>query len=100
MQTGRPIGGRFKASVSKDLKLHPNVDEVRNLLIQDMLYSGGLGKLGFITGVGAAAPGEPRISLNDTHYYTDGLRAVLFIETRPLALSDVEILDWVPYLGN
>ncbi|WP_455222281.1 hypothetical protein [Kaarinaea lacus] len=100
VQAGRPIGGRFKASQSKDLILHPNVDEVRNLLIQDMLYSGGLGKLAFISGVGVAAPDEPRISLNDTHYYTDGLRAVLFFETRPLALSDVEILDWVPYLKN
>ncbi|WP_455365911.1 hypothetical protein [Kaarinaea lacus] len=98
VQAGRPIGGRFKAPQGKDLKLHPNVDEVRNLLIQDMLYSGGLGKLAFITGVGVVAPDEPRISLNDAHYYTDGLRAVLFFETRPLALSDVEILDWVPYL--
>ena len=97
-QSGRPTGGRFKASQSKDLKLHPNVDEVRNILIQDMLYSGGLGKLAFEYGVGATAPNEYRDTLNGDRYYTDGLRAVLFFVTRPLALSDIQILDWVPYL--
>jgi hypothetical protein len=74
------------------------VDEARNLLIQDMMYSGGLEKLGFITGVGAAAEAQPRTALNGAQYHTDGLRAVFFFGTRPLSLSDVEILDWVPYL--
>jgi hypothetical protein len=100
VQVGRPEDGRFKASKSKNLKLHPNVDEVRNFLIQDMLYSGGLEKLAFIAGVGAAAPDKPRASLSDSHYHTDGLRAVLFFVTRPLAMSEVEILDWVPYLKD
>ena len=31
-------------------------------------------------------------------YHSDGLRAVLFFVTRPLAISDIEILDWVPIL--
>ena len=78
--------------------VHEDVDEARNLLIQDMMYSGGLEKLGFVTGVGAAAEALPRTALNGARYYTDGLRAVLFFGTRPLSLSDVEMLDWVPFL--
>jgi hypothetical protein len=31
-------------------------------------------------------------------YYTDGRRAALFLVTRPLAFSDVELLDWEPVL--
>jgi hypothetical protein len=27
-------------------------------------------------------------------WYSDGLRAVMFLEPRPLTLSEVEILDW------
>jgi hypothetical protein len=27
-------------------------------------------------------------------YYTDGLRAVLFFESRPYTLSDIEMLEW------
>ena len=75
-----------------------DVDEARNLLIQDMMYSGGLEKLGFVTGVGAASETQPRTALDGARYHTDGLRAVLFFATRPLSLSDVEFLDWVPYL--
>ena len=98
VEAGRPVGGRFLELEEKDLVLHPKVDEVRNLLIQDMLYSGGLGKLAFVSGVGATNPGETHGSLDGASYYTDGLRAVLFLVTRPLSLSELEILDWHPYL--
>jgi hypothetical protein len=81
----------------KDRVLHPNVDETRNLLIQDLLYSGGLARLGFVAGVGAAPVSQPRDSLEVAEYFTDGLRAILFLSSRPLALSEVEILDWAPY---
>lgn len=97
-QVGRPVGGRFAASEGIAPRLHPKVDEARDLLIQDLLYSEGLGSLAFATGVGQVSPEQPRGSTGAVHYYTDGLRAVLFFVTRPLDLSDVEILDWVPYL--
>lgn len=97
-QVGRPVGGRFAARDETSIILHDDVDEARNLLVQDMMYSGGLEKLGFVTGVGAVAGTRPRTALNGAHYHTDGLRAVLFFATRPLSLSDVEMLDWVPYL--
>ena len=98
VQVGRPVGGRFVPRDAKDIVLHEDVDEARNLLIQDMMYSGGLDKLGFATGVGPASPTQPRTTLGGARYHTDGLRAVLFLATRPLSLSDVEFLDWAPYL--
>jgi hypothetical protein len=97
-QVGRPVRGRFARRQTESILVHADVDEARNLLIQDMMYSGGLERLGFITGVGAAAEGRPRSALNGASYHTDGLRAVLFFGTRPLSLSDVEMLSWVPYL--
>ena len=98
VQVGRPVGGRFVPRGAKDVVLHEDVDEARNLLIQDMMYSGGLDKLGFATGVGPASPTQPRTTLGGARYHTDGLRATLFLATRPLSLSDVEFLDWAPYL--
>ena len=98
LQAGRPQGWRYTIPEAEELKLNPNVDEVRNLLIQDMLYSSGLEKIGFVTGVGATRPGEYRAGFGDARYHTDGLRAVLFLVTRPLSLSDVELLDWHPLL--
>lgn len=99
-QVGRPVGGRFAPHDESRLVLHENVDEARNFLIQDLMYSGGLDKLGFVTGVGAALPDHPRASLDGATYYTDGLRAVVFFTTRPRSLSDVDFLDWVPFLDK
>jgi len=98
-QAGRPVGGRFRAGQSDDLRLHSNVDEARDILLQDMLYSGGLGQLGFSNGVGAASEEKPRASLDGTSYFTDGLRTAMFFVTRPRAVSNVEVLDWV-HLGQ
>jgi hypothetical protein len=98
VQAGRAVGGRFVEAEEAGLMLHPDVDEVRNLTIQDMMYSGGLGQLAFITGVGETRRNKPRPSLGGSYYHTDGLRAVMFFVTRPRALSDVEILDWHPAL--
>lgn len=82
-QVGRPVGGRFVTMEARAPVLHADVDEARNLVVQDMMYSGGLERLGFVTG-GAAE--------------TDGLRAVMFFAVRPRSLADVEFLDWEPYL--
>jgi len=94
VQVGRPVGGRFAPRGSASIVLHEDVDEARNVLVQDVMYSGGLDRLAFVAGVGAASPAMA----GGAHYRTDGLRAALFLSTRPLSLSDVEILDWEPYL--
>jgi hypothetical protein len=96
-QAGRPIGGRFARESAGSRQLHPNVDEARNLLIQDFMYSGGLDKLAFVSGVGKVPETQHRVS-GGRSYFTDGRRAVLFLSTRPLAFSDVEVLDWEPVL--
>ena len=49
-----PAGGRRR------VRLHPDVDEVRNFLIHDFMYSGGLEKLALVSGVGAVAADQPR----------------------------------------
>ena len=97
-QSGRPVGGRFSDASVGDRQLHPNIDETRNLITQDLLYSGGLAQLGFVGGVGRVPKAQAEKDGSDSLYYTDGLRAVLFFVTRPLSLSDIEILDWVPLI--
>jgi len=99
LQIGRPVGGRFAPKDASPV-LHEDVDEARNLVVQDGLYSEGMEKLGFVSGVGPAARMQERTTLDGAHYFTDGLRAVMFFVTRPLSLSDLEMLDWVPYLGR
>jgi hypothetical protein len=95
LQAGRPVGGRFAAD--DDLvRLHPDVDRTRNLLVQDFMYSGGLEALAFASGAGKVSQVEPLPTDGGSGCFTDGMRAVLFLGTRPLAFSVVEILDWKP----
>jgi hypothetical protein len=54
--------------------------------------------LGFVAGAGPVPGTSADNTDSDSRYHTDGLRAVLFFVTRPLAISDIEILDWVPIL--
>ena len=100
VQSGRPIGGRFAVADNEQAALHPDVDEARNLLLQDMMYSGALAQLAFSRSMEQASPGLSNDAIAGRHYRTDGLRAVMFLTTRPLTLSDVQILDWEPYLQS
>ena len=97
-QAGRPMGGRFLKSDAPDSIMHADVDEVRNLLIQDFMYSGGLEKLAFVAGVGEVTPDRPRTLTGGGHYFTDGRRVALFFSTRPRTFAEVEILQWEPIL--
>jgi len=95
LQIGRPLGGRF-ASGDASPVLDDEIDEARNLVVQDCMYSEGLETLGFVRGVGPAARNQARMTFGGARYFTDGLRAAMFFAIRPLSLSDLKILDWVP----
>jgi len=93
-QISRDIGVRFTSKTITTHKIDPDVDETRAFLIQDFWYSGGLEKFGYAKGVGAAPIDEPRGNLTGDPYFTDGLRAVLWLSDEPIPFSDVESAEW------
>jgi hypothetical protein len=93
-QISRDIGVRFTTKTIVTHKIDPDVDETRDFLIQDLWYSQGLLKFALVKGVGAAPISEPRGNLTGDPYFTDGLRAVLWVSSDPMDLEDVEFLDW------
>jgi hypothetical protein len=95
-QASTPIGGRF-AHATVDGKapyIEPFVDEARSDLIQDIIYSQSLIKMGFVKGVGRVMASIPRKIPSGATYHTDGLRAVLMFERRPVSLSEIELFGW------
>ena len=64
-QISRDIGVRFTTKTWNLMthKIDADVDEARNYLIEDLLYSGGLTKLGWVKGVGPADRASPRENL-------------------------------------
>jgi hypothetical protein len=95
-QISRDIGIKYtlKSPTISTHKIDPNVDEARRYLLEDLAYSQALDRIGFVRGVGAADKGAPRTNLVGDPYYTDGLRAVLFIEPRPRALNEIDLIEW------
>ena len=83
------------------VKIAPDVDFDRAYLLQDLLMSGFVERYGYIEGVGAAPASAPRPNLTGDPYYTDGLRAVIFLSDKPTALENIERLPWeIPRLPS
>src|SRR5438067_1126396 len=75
-------------------KIGPDVDFDRAYLLQDLLVSGFVEKYGDVDGVGAAPASAPRRNLTGDPYYTDGLRAVVFLSNQTTSLAAIEKLPW------
>jgi hypothetical protein len=93
-QVSTPLGGRFAASEEGTGRVEPDVDEARNDVVQDLMYSQALAKLGFVKGAGGRSAAEPRQSPDDASYRTDGLRAVLMFGENSVSLAEIDFFDW------
>ncbi|MEJ2469976.1 MAG: LssY C-terminal domain-containing protein [Desulfuromonadales bacterium] len=95
-QISRDIGVRFtlKASPPVTHKIDPDIDEARHSLVEDLLFSQMLAKVGWVKGVGMTRSSRPRYNLTGDPYYTDGYRVVLFLDKGPIALNQVKSINW------
>jgi hypothetical protein len=95
-QISRDIGVRFTTKTWPPVthKIDPDIDEARHALLEDLLFSQTLAKVGFVKGVGRATPYRPRQNLTGDPYFTDGLRAVLILEKGPISMNQILELDW------
>jgi hypothetical protein len=95
-QVSRDIGVRFtlKARPPVTHKIDPDVDEARHALVEDMLFSQMVARVGWVKGVGYARPSKPRANLTGDPYFTDGVRTVLLLRQGPIALDQIKSLDW------
>jgi hypothetical protein len=95
-QISRDIGVRFTSQAWPPVthKIDPDIDEARGSVVEDMIYSQMLAKVGWVKGVGRARPSKPRTNLTGDPYFTDGDRAVLIIDQGPIALNRIQTLYW------
>ncbi len=95
-QISRDIGSRLTihSPYLTTHKIDPDVDEALNALLEDMAYSQNLQKIGLVKGVGAVSRSAPRQNLTTDPYYTHGFRGVMFFDSKPTSMIDIEFLDW------
>ena len=91
-QISRDIGVRFTTKTWPPVthKIDPDIDDARHSLVEDLIFSQMLAKVGWVKGVGPARPSKPRFNLTDDPYFTDGYRSVLIIEQGPIALDQIK----------
>jgi hypothetical protein len=93
-QVSTRLGGRFAASAEGMGRIDPSIDEARNDLLQDLLYSQGVSKIGFVKVAGNVSAAEPQQAPNGPPYRTDGLRVVLIFEGKAVSLADIDFFGW------
>jgi hypothetical protein len=92
-QVSTRLGGRFAPSDESTRRIDPDVDAARNDVVQDLLYSQGVSKIGFVEGAGPG-DGAAEAAEAQTPYYTDGLRAVLVFGQDTVSLAGIDFFDW------
>ncbi|MGD1975401.1 MAG: LssY C-terminal domain-containing protein [Desulfobacterales bacterium] len=95
-QISRDIGVKLttKSPTLTTHEIDPDVDEARDYLIQDLVESQKVAKIGFVGGVGETKPDNPRYNLTASPYWTDGLRVVFVFSDASTALDELEFFDW------
>ncbi|KPJ74896.1 MAG: hypothetical protein AMJ54_16370 [Deltaproteobacteria bacterium SG8_13] len=74
--------------------IEPDVDEARTYLLQDLWYAQAVLQYGYVKGTGVATISEPRKSLHDDNYFTDGLRIVIWVSSEPVTFTEVGFVGW------
>ena len=83
-QTGAPRGGRFSQLLGRPSP-DPAMDYIRNLLVEDMLFSDSLAGL---------AAFQPGYSAERFAAITDGRVVVLFVTARRMGPDAAWVVDW------
>lgn len=102
-QASTRLGGRFAGPAEEAPPVAPDVDESRNDVVQDLLYSQSVAGLGFVDGVGRIAAAAQRTTPDGSRYHTDGLRAVMVFTGEAIPLSGIDLFAWralSPAVGN
>jgi len=93
-QISRDVGVKFNLRTITTHAIDPDIDYTRNSLMGDLAYSQALVKIGFVKGSQRSTMDETHYNLTPDPYYSDGLRAVMFFEGRPIPLDRIRLLDW------
>jgi LssY-like putative type I secretion system component LssY len=95
-QVSRDIGVHWTTKTWNFLthRIDPDVDDTRDFLVQSLLLSRRVTKLGYVRGHDATQRDTPRRNLTGDPYVTDGLRAVLVFSKEITPLLQLQTLPW------
>ena len=93
-QVSYDMSGATGENAFEDYRIDPDIDDARMFIMQNFWYTQSLARMGFVGGVPPAAMQQPARNFNDSEYFTDGLRVVLFVAESPVAMDETILLPW------
>lgn len=75
-------------------EIDPDIDETRDYLVEDVLLSQNVDKMGYVDGVGVSTSEDPRYNLSKLPWWSDGYRAVLLFGKDQITLGDLGYFEW------
>ena len=96
-QISRDIGVRLTAKTLTTHKIDAEVDETRWYLLQDLFFSDGLSRFGFVGGVGPSRPDQARTNYTGDPYVTDGRRAIFWLIPAAEERNKRVVARWIPF---
>lgn len=75
-------------------EIDPDIDETRDYVVEDLILSNNVYKIGYVNGGGKAAPGSPVKNLSGQPWWSDGYRAVFLFGEEPINLRRLDFFPW------
>lgn len=95
-QISRDIGVKFttKSPYLVTHEVSANIDEARHYVVEDLMASNAVEKIGYVRISEPVSMSAPRTNLTDDEYFTDGLMAVVFLADRYIPYHEITFIDW------
>lgn len=74
--------------------IDPEVDEARSALAEDFITSRSIKRFGYVDGVGRTSRREPRHTLLESPWWSDGGRLVVELSDEPVPMDKVDFFHW------
>lgn len=91
-QVSYDMSGAAGEKAFEDYRIDPDIDDARMFIMQNFWYSQSLERTGFVGGVNTSTMEQPARSFDNSEYFTDGLRVVLFVSEKPVAMDETILL--------
>ena len=96
IQVSRDIGVRLtrRTRILTTHKIDPDVDNARDAVVMDLARIGYIERMAWLRVGDPCSPSAPRLNLTQDPWWSDGLRAVVFLSDEPQPIEQAEVLDW------
>jgi hypothetical protein len=93
-QVSYDMSGATGSKAFEKYRIDPDIDDARKFILQNFWYSQSLAHMGRVGGIPSTTIDAPNRNFSGSEYFTNGQRIVLFVSESPVALDEMNLLQW------